>query len=324
MRGLLAFGVLFTALAGAQEAAFLVGEKINGSVGFYAADGKRLGGVRVGEHPHELVLSPDGKYAYITDNGILWMTYAGPGGNTVSIIDVAAREKAGVIDLGDNRRPHGIDVDRKTGNLIVTTENPDGLLLIDPVARKILRKYDVRGSAPHMTILDAGAEWAYVSNTNSNAIAAIHMKTGEAKVIPTGPGPQGCVFSHDGKLLYVTNGRGSSIAIVDTAKKERIGEIPTGKTPVRIALTPDGKTLVYALQDGEAVGFADIATRKEVHQVALTGRPLSLTTSRDGKLAYAAVQDQDKIFEISVPDRKLLRIIQIPRGLGPDPVIPLR
>jgi hypothetical protein len=57
--------------------------------------------------------------------------------------------------------------------------------------------------------------------------------------------------------------------------------------------------------------------------IDLGGNPLSLTTTRDGKHAFAAVQDQDKVFVISVPDRKIERVIETPKGAGPDPVIPL-
>lgn len=78
----------------------VVGEKVSGSIGFYVPDGKRITSVPVGKHPHELALSPDGRLAYSTDNGILWMTDAGEGGNTISILDIRKREKVGVIDLG--------------------------------------------------------------------------------------------------------------------------------------------------------------------------------------------------------------------------------
>src|SRR5689334_8963208 len=107
-----------------QEADLAVVQKVAGTVGFYTKDGKLIGTVKVGDHPHEAVLSPDKRLLYVTDNGILWMTYKGEGGNTISIVDVRARKKVGVIDLGTSRRPHGIDVDPKTVHIVATTENP--------------------------------------------------------------------------------------------------------------------------------------------------------------------------------------------------------
>jgi len=80
---------------------------------------------------------------------------------------------------------------------------------------------------------------------------------------------------------------------------------------------------VYNLQAGEAVGFADVAGRKETLVVPLGGRPLSLTMSADGRTAYAGVQDQDRIFVISVPERRIVRVIETPKGAGPDPALPL-
>jgi YVTN family beta-propeller protein len=315
--------IFFASNASAQKPALVVVEKISGSVSFYTAGGKRVGDIQLGGHPHEIILSPDSRSLYVTDNGILWMTDPGEGGNTISIIDVESRKKVGVIDLKNFRRPHGIDIDPKSGRMVVTIENPDGLLLVDPAQRKILRKYNVEGSDPHMVLFGPKGEWAYVSNTGSATVAAVHLATGKVKLIPTDARPQGGVLSHDGRLLYVTNSDGNSISVIDTEKKARVGVIRTGKGPGRIALTSDGKTLVYNLQLGEAVGFADVATRKQTAVVPLGGRPLSLTMSRDGSNAYAGVQDQDKIFVISVPERKVIRTFETPKGAGPDPVLPL-
>lgn len=302
--------------------AFAIVEKIAGEVGFYTSDGKRISGVKVGTHPHEIILSPDWRYLYVSDNGILWMTNPGEGGNTISIIDLQARRKAGAIDLGSYRRPHGMDIDPKTGRMVVTIENPDGLLLIDPAGRRVLRKFDVQGEDPHMVLFGPGGEYAYASNTATNTVAAIQVATGKVKLIPTGARPQGGVFSHDGSLLYLTNADGGSISIIDTRKNERVGVIATGKGAARIALTPDGGTLVYNLgEGGNAIAFADVAARKELAVVPLGGRPLSLTLSRDGRTAYLGIQDQDKIVVVSVPERKIIRTFRTPKGAGPDSVL---
>ena len=307
----------------AQKPALAVVEKLSGSVGFYTAEGKRVGGVRVGVHPHEMILSPDRRYLYVTDNGVVWLTDLGEGDNTVSIIEVESRKKIGVIHLGKFRRPHGIDIHAGSGRMVVTTEKPPGLLLIDPAGRKVLRRYELEGAVPHMVLFGPEGEWAYASDTGSTTVAAVHLKSGKVKLIPSGPRPQGAVLAPDGKRMYVTNSEGTSISIIDTGKQERIGSIRTSLGPRRIALTPDGKTLVYNLQPGDAVGFAEVAGGKETAVIRLSGRPLSLTMSGDGRLAYAGVQHQDKVFVISVPERKIVRVFETPQGAGPDPVVPL-
>src|SRR5262249_18626563 len=99
----------------AADQILLVVLKGTGAVGYYSLDGKLLTTVKVGEHPHEIAISPDGKFAYVTDNGTMRMEDAGKGGNTVSIIDIAARKRVGTISTGTYRRPHGISVDSRTG-----------------------------------------------------------------------------------------------------------------------------------------------------------------------------------------------------------------
>ena len=182
------------ACAADAKAAYAAVEKVSGHVGFFDADGNFLKEVRIGGHPHEMVFSPDGRYLYTTDNGVLWMTETGQGGNTVSIVDTRSQTLARTIDLGKYRRPHGIDVDPKTGNLLVTTELPSMLLLVDPRARKVVKEVDVKGKAPHLVKLAAGGPWAYTSNTDTGTVSAVNLQTGEVKVIPVGERPQGMAF----------------------------------------------------------------------------------------------------------------------------------
>lgn len=316
------FAVLLVSTALAQD--LVVVEKKASSVGFYTRDGKRTGGTAVGKTPHEIVFSPDRKTLYVSDNGILWMTDAGSGGNTISIIDVATRRKTGTIDLGENRRPHGMDVIKKNGHIVVTVENPSGLLLVDPVVRKVIRRYDTGGTKPHMVLLDHQAEYAYVSNSGTGTIGVLHLATGKLKTtIPVGENPQGALITRDGKRLYVTASIGNAIAVIDTARHTLIGKVATGQGPGRVALTPDEKTLVYNMQLGEKLGFADVATLKQLKEVALPGHPLSLTLSADGQLAYLGIQDKDKIVIASVPKREILKVFDTPKESGPDPVLEL-
>jgi YVTN family beta-propeller protein len=312
-------------VAGADPRAYLaVVEKVAGSVGFYTEDGRQVARAGVGPFPHEAVLSRDGNLLYVSVNGVLWMTEDKPGNNTLAVVDVHAMRKVRDIPLGRFHRPHGLALTADGAHLLVTTERPFGLILVDPAAGKVIRDYDVKGKSPHMVMPTPDGEWAYASDTDSDAVAAIRLKTGDVTLIATGARPQGGVLSRDARLLYVVNTNGNKISIIDTGTKKVVGEIPTGKGPGRIAMTPDGKTLVYNLQFEPAVGFADIAARKQVTQIALPSRPLSLTMTRDGRRAFLGIQDQDKVVMVSVADRKIEKTLQLPKDSGPDTVIPLQ
>jgi YVTN family beta-propeller protein len=324
MRALICFAsaLLLSLPAIAAQPYIAVIEKVAGAVGFYSEDGQQLGLVKVGPFPHEAVLSPDGRLLYVSDNGVLWMTEDKQGYNQISVVDVRAMRKLYDIDLGKFHRPHGIAL--AGGQLLATTERPFGLVRVDPAARKVVRDYDVKGKSPHMVIPVPGRDLAFVSNADSDNLAVVSLGSGETKAIAVGSHPQGGVLSHDGKLLYLTNTNGNQISIIDTVSLKLTGKIATGKGPARIALTPDGKTLVYNLQYEPGAGFADVATRKQTGMVALSGRPLSLTMTADGRRAFAGIQDQDKVVFIGVTERKIERVIDLPKGSGPDPAIPLR
>ena len=300
----------------------LILHKGGSSLGFYSPAGQQLASVPVGEHPHEMVLSPDGRYLYCTDNGTMAIEVVGEGGNTVSIIDLAARERVGVVDLGEYHRPHGIDIDPATGLVYVSTENPDQLVVIDPSERKVVRTYATQGQTDHMVKLRPDGNWAYVSHSNSKNVAAVELATGRVKLIETGARPEGSALSPDGKLLYVVNREAAQISVIDTQTQSLAATIKTGNGPVRVKAAPDG-TIVYALMHDKAVGFADPVTRAEVAVVPLEGSPVSLDLSPDGRYAFASAQDLDTVYVVSVPGRKVVRAIRTPDKMFPDPVIAL-
>jgi YVTN family beta-propeller protein len=320
MRRLFVFAIPFLVFA---EPYIATVEKVSGTVGFYSENGQSEGRVKVGAFPHEAVLSADGSLLYVSNNGVLWMTEDTMGTNSISVVDVRSKKKLYDIDLGRFHRPHGLALIPGSGHLLATTERPFGLILVDPVARKVIRDFDVKGKSPHMVMLSPRGDRAFVSNTDSASIAVIELATGAVKLIPTGERPQGGVFSKDGNLLYVATSGANCITIIDTKTQKTVGTIATGKGPGRIALTPDGKTLVYNMQLEPAVGFADIATRKQTAVIPLAGKPLSLTMTRDGRRAFAGLQELDKVVFISVPGRKIDFILDTPKASGPDPAIPI-
>ncbi len=307
-------------LQGVSE--LLILHKGASSLGFYSPAGEQLGVVPVGKHPHEMVLSADGKQVYNTDNGTMAIEVEGSGGNTVSITDIDSRERVGVIDLGEFHRPHGIDLDPNSGLVYVSTENPDQLVVVDPAERKVVRTYDTRGETAHMVKLGPEYKWAYVSHSNSGNVGAVNLETGEVKLIEAGNRPEGSDLSPDGKLLYVVNRESAEITIIDTATQEAVGSISTGNGPVRLKAAPDG-AIVYALMHDSAVGFADPVKREQVATVSLGGQPVSLDLSEDGRYAFASAQDIHTVYVVSVADRQLVKEIRVPDGMFPDPVIAL-
>jgi len=318
----LAWGLFFACALAAQEPALVVVEKKASQVGFYTSAGERVAGVPVGETPHEMALDPDGRRLYVTDNGVLWMDYTGPGGATISIVDIQERKKLGVIPTSPYRRPHGLSIDPETRRMIVTSENPDSIFLVDLDSWAVIQAYDNGGKAPHLVMFGPDAKWAFASNSNSDTIGAVEIATGKVELIEGCGRPQGGALNADKTRYYVTCSNSATIQVIDTVNRKAVGEIQTGKGVNRIAVTPDQKTLVYSIGgDGTEMGFADIATLKETGRVDLGGSPLSCSLTKNGEYAFAGVQDNDEIVVVSVAERKVVQVIKTPEGHGPDPVM---
>lgn len=313
--------LLLAAVFQTAGSVYLVSQKAASTVAWYTPEGQLLGTASTGKHPHEMILSPDGRHLYVTDNGTMRIEQAGAGGNTVSIIDLAARRRTGEIALGKFRRPHGIDLDRTTGRLVVSTELPDRLLLLDPAARKVLRDYDTRGKTAHMVTLGPRGLFAYVSNSSSGNVAIINLANREVKLVATGPRPEGSALAPGGREVYVGNRDGNTVTVIDTARNEVAAQIPTGKGSVRLAVTPDGRHVVCGLYHENAIEILDARARKSVGKVPLPLHIVSLTLSRDGALAFASAEDQDTVFVVSLAARKLVRRFTTASGAHPDPVL---
>lgn len=296
----------------------VVSQKAAKSLGWYSLAGELLHEVPVSDHPHEFASSSDRGRLYVTDNGVMQIENAGAGGNKVSIIDLQARKRVGEFDLGPWRRPHGIDLCRD-GTLLVTTENPDQLLVID-VERKVVEKeYPTGGQTPHIVRCSTDSATAYVSNARSRTVAKIDLLGGKHELLETGDRPEGSALSSDGKKLYVAHRDGDKIVVVDTTSWTVLGEIEAIGSPVRCGLTSAEQTIAYGLYSG-AVGFADIASMQEVSRVDLAGPAVSLEVHDDDTVITCA-QSADTCYVVSVAEGRILNEIKVRDGAGPDPAL---
>ena len=122
-----------SAILAAQNDELLILLKGASALAFYTPEGREIARTAVREHPHEMILAPEGRLLYTTDNGTMRIEQAGVGGNFVSIVDIQARKKVGEIDLGKFRRPHGIDIGPSDGLIYIVDGVTTQVHVFDPV-----------------------------------------------------------------------------------------------------------------------------------------------------------------------------------------------
>jgi YVTN family beta-propeller protein len=324
VKALSIFLLLFLLLAGAYaQEMMVVVQKRADSVGFYEAEtGKPLATVTVGVKPHEMELSRDQRFAYITNYGVDSYTPKDPGGNTISIVDLAEQKKVGDIDLGQFHRPHGITMGR-SGRLYVTTDFPPTLLVIDPMKRKIVQHYDVGQSLPHMVTLTPDEKKAYTANVGSATVTVISLGAGKAlKHIPIGGIPMGPAMSADGSRLFVANRTGNAVVVIDTSKDEVVNKIEISGQPARLRFTPDGKHLLVSLMESGEVAVVDPASLQVKHRFPVGSHPEGVNIDPAGQFGYVSAQGDDKVVKFSLRDWK--PVSEIKTGARPDPMVLLK
>ena len=152
-----------------------------------------------GRGPHEVAVSPDGRFAYVSNFGRYSVYPAGDtehdkASNTITVIDLVDRKVKATFDLGTHTGPHGMTVSHDGKLVWVTTETPQAILELDSATGKIQHVWNTTQERSHMIVATPKETKFYVTNTVSGTVSMIDRSTGEVKVISTGPGTRALPF----------------------------------------------------------------------------------------------------------------------------------
>ena len=264
--------------------------------------------VAVGEGPHEIVVSADGKLAFVSNYG----TARAPG-STISVIDLAARRELRRFDLGILRRPHGLAF--AAGRLYFTAEANRLIGRYDPAANQIDWLMGTGLTGTHMVLATPDAATLFAANIGSDSISIMQGNT--HTVVPVGKGPEGLDLSPDGKFLWTAHSRDGGVSIIDVATGKVVHTLDAGtRRSNRIKLTPDGKlALISDLEGGEVV-VVDAAARRVTKRLKPGRTPEGVLFPPGGGDAYIALAGDD---QIAVVDLRTLEVTRrIATGKGPD------
>ena len=287
-----------------EDATFVIVNPDSGAV---------LGKVPVGQGPHELVASTDGKYAFASNYG------TGPApGHTISMIDIAALKELRRIDVAPLSRPHGLAF--LNGKLYFSAEADKKIARYDPATDKIDWQFETGQNATHMVLPTKDAKMFFTSNIASDSVSAIQQVADGSWtqiVIPVGKGPEGLDLSPNGRELWSAHSRDGGVSIIDVAAKKVTATIPLGtKRSNRIKLTPDGKfALVSDLDAGDLV-VVDAPARKEIKRIPLGRMPEGILMPAGAGVAYVAVNGDNFVAVIDLKTWQVTKKIQT--GTGPD------
>ncbi len=301
----------------AREAIVVV-QKGDHSLGYYDFEtGVELDRVKVDPFPHEFAVSPDGRLAYMAHFGVALAEDEGPGGSTVSVVDIRARRRIGTIDCQTYRRPHDVAFDA-AGRLYILSERTGNLLVLsDPASGRIDQVISTGGEGSHkVTVLHDGS-MAFCSNMNSDTVGVVFPRDFKRPpvIIPVGKRPEGSVLDAEERRLFVVNREGAEISVIDTKRLAVIGAIGTPRGPVRICRDPRGRLLVALYHD---CGLSIIDPDGGAQQVVpLPEKPISVGFHAPTHTAMLSTHAH-RLCLVDTRAGKLVRFI--PTRRDPDPM----
>lgn len=278
-------------------------------------DLKVLGKVTVGDSPHEVVSSADGKLAFVANYG------AKTPGNSLSVIDLPTRKELRRVELSPLFRPHGIQ--EIGGKIYFSAEVNRAIARFDPATNKVDWLMGTGQNVSHMVVGSLDQKRFYTANIGSDSVtmfefANVPPAQSQITHIAVGKQPEAIDLSPDGKEVWVGLNQEGAIDIVDTTVKKTIEKIKLGERPYRVKFSPDGKQVYATMPNTKEIIVIDAATRKETKRMKLESIPLGIVFSKDGKFAFVTAVEKDFVLKIDLEKSEV--VAKAETGKAPDGV----
>lgn len=277
---------------------------------------KLLSRVDAGPDPHEVVVSEDGKYAYISNYG----AFSTPQ-HTLSVVDLVAQKALPPIDLSPLLAPHGLQF--LNGKVYFTVEGSKAIGSYNPTTQHVDWTLGIGQNRTHMLVLAPDMSHIFTSNVNSDTITILDpdkhadVSGWTETYVPVGKGPEGFDVSPDGQVLWAANSHDGTVSIIDVATKKVVQTVdPHVKSANRLKFTRDGRFVLISLLGGNDLVVMDATSRGVIKRINLGEGSAGILMAPDGKVAYVAVSRGNHVSVINLETLQIDGRIQT--GKGPD------
>ena len=261
--------------------------------------------VKVGTLPLNIVTSPDGKYAVITNNGV--------NRPTLSVVDIATWtiKSTATVDaawLGLVFSPDGTKLYSSGAgqNNVQEFAFADGALTrartfaLPPVAAE---------SFAGGLAISRDGRTLYATRLFAMTLSSIDLTTGVVtRTVPLQAEPYTALVSADGRFVFVSLWGGSVVEVYAADSLTLVTEMYTAEHPNAMALSADGKRLFVACGNSASVWVFDTFSNLAIEQISTslypeqppTSTPNSVAVSPDGRTLLVANADTNSVASVDV------------------------
>jgi DNA-binding beta-propeller fold protein YncE len=303
--------------AHAQNGRLLVAQKGDQSLAIVdPASGNVIASVpEGGVTGHEVIASPDGRFAYVPIYGNSGVGMPGTDGANLVVIDIAAHKVVGSLDFGHGVRPHMPLFGPKDGLLYVTTELDQAIALIDPATLKIVGHVPTGQPQSHMLALSHDGRRGYTANVGPGTVSVLDIEARKVlTIIPISTNTQRISISNDDHWVFTADQTKPQLAAIDTSTNKVANWIPLSGLGYGSAITPDGHWLLIAVPSKNNVDVIDMKAMKLAQSIPVCADPQETLVRPDGKVGYVSCVGSDQVAEIDLGTMKVSRLFATGKG----------
>ena len=288
-----------------------------------------------------LALSPDGRYAYVTNaaNQGLQVIDLRPepepdGDAEAEITETVGRDGEAPLPITIQRLAglsvgHGLAVSADGATVYVSgggrevvrafDVGVDGLLTLD-------REITVFGYADGMALAPDGQS-LYVVSPTASLLIKVKLTDDSTEEVKVGNYPYDVVVTPDGETAYVSNWAGGSVYAVDTGTMAVTDRIEVDKNPEGMVLVEGGDYLIVTNSDADNLSIVETASNTVTQTIELDPNPdtanlkawtpnaAAVHPAPDAHRAYVASADRNAIEVIDTDEWRILG--QVPTAMYP-------
>ncbi len=327
--GVLLAGTVF-GLAGAQtQSSLLVVTKQSHALAVVDGGTLQVGArVPIGEDPHEVVVGPDGRTAYVSNYGEGTL-------HTIARVDLMTGKALSAVDIAPLKGAHGLYVH---GGLIwFTAEGSKALGTLDPGTGRVTTVLGTGQDKTHLVWVSRDGNKVVASNAGSATMSVFDRVENRPVMVPGAPaapaaytapgwrhtlisvgiGAEGFAVSPDERELWVGNADGT-LPVIDLVA-EKVAQVLPAAVPGanRLAFTPDGKLVLETAHTGKDLVVLDVATRRVLKRVPIEEKGASgIVIEPDGARAFVACPRDHFVAVVDL--KRMVKTAEIDAGREPD------
>ena len=283
------------------------------------ATNKVSGEIKVSNHPHGIVSSPDHKRFYVSSEG----------DNVLDVVDRASSKVIRRIPLGT--RPNNLAITPNGGRVYICIRQESWVDIVDTVSLKKVKSVPV-GRYPHNVYLTPDNKYMLATSMGDKKLTAIDIETEEpAFEIPLPGVPRPLAMDAGPKNLFIQLSNLHGFIVVDYAKREVKSKVPLPPAPEDakplipetfshgIGIAPDGKTLWVTSMLNNSVNVYSLPELNLLANTPVGRGPDWLTFNPGNNSCYVSNAGADSVSVLDTTSYK--EITRIPVGKIPKRII---